>query len=210
MGGRSSRTKGHAFEREIAQRLRPYDSSARRNVAETQIASVDIITKLPFGIQCKRMREWPNPLNVIRQAREGIGEQDGIIPTGIVKVDFEHRTVVFMQLRHFQIFFEDMLKRKAIVFKRRPYSPRKKRCKPLERKSFRPGKKKVSPYTLLTECFMDCLPGQEPVALWRRLYRERGQTYAYKHTVLACFDLELFLNQIAKVYGKEENRNYKL
>ena len=213
MGGRSSRTKGCAFEREIAQRLRPYDKDARRNVSETQRSSVDIVTKLPFGIQCKRMCEWPDPFRVWNQALEGVqkAKMTGCMPIGIVKVDYEPRTVVMFYKEHFKIFFCDLIKRKAFKAERRRFIPAKGGGggpKGLKAKKFLKRKikaYKVNPTTLLCEAFDKCLPGEEPLAIWSNLHPE-----SRKVRTLYCVDLELFLNQIGKVYGKEENRSYNL
>lgn len=209
MGGRSSRTKGHAFEREIAQRLRPYDKECRRNVSESQVASIDIITRLPFGIQCKRLCEWINPSKIYLQAVNGT-KLNGVIPMGVVRIDREDRIVCLMSLVHFRIFFEDMIKKHLLVFKRREKTILRKKKK-FDFKPKKPQTKfKVSPYTLITDCFENCLPDQHPVGLWRVLYKlERNKT---SKGILACFDFELFLAQIEKVYGKEkeENSSYKL
>ncbi len=74
MSGRAARTKGHSFERYIAIRLREsgLDPKARRNVQETQQASVDILTDLPLAIQCKNLGKWSTtPHAVWTQAFEG-------------------------------------------------------------------------------------------------------------------------------------------
>lgn len=201
MGGRSSRTKGHAFERYVAQRLRPYDKDARRNVAETQVASVDIITKLPLGIQCKCLKKWVNPQRIYMQAEDGT-RVNGVIPMGLVKIDYQPREIVLMKLVHFRILFADLIKNKRLVFKRRELTKKRK-----WKLDFKPKKRlkkpKVSPYTLITECFDLCLPDQYPVALWRILYSSE-QNKHHKAT-LACFDFELLLTQIEKVYGKEKD-----
>lgn len=53
--GKLSRTKGHAFERESAELLRSLPGvTAVRNLTETRDGNTgDLVTSLPFAIQCK-------------------------------------------------------------------------------------------------------------------------------------------------------------
>lgn len=84
--GKAARRKGHNWERSVAILLRDIDPTAKRNVEECQEASVDIKTKLPFGIQCKALRNWSkNPSQILRQAAHGT--PGGKSPLAIVKVD---------------------------------------------------------------------------------------------------------------------------
>ena len=85
MGGRSARTKGHGFERQIAQCLRHLDPSAKRNVTETQEGSFDITTDLPLAIQCKCFSRWhTSPHDVYAQAADAAGE---LMPVAVVRID---------------------------------------------------------------------------------------------------------------------------
>ena len=96
--GRGSRTKGHNFERLIANVFKEVDPTAARNLEEYREGTVDIRTKLPLAIQCKRMRKWPSPYKVMQQASDGA--RDGEIPIGIVKVDWEPEPLVIIQFEH--------------------------------------------------------------------------------------------------------------
>ncbi len=208
-----SRTKGHSFERYIAGRLRPYDLGARRNVSETQFGSVDIVTKLPFGIQCKRFSCWrTTPITIYNQAVEGVVAygHNGIMPIGIIKVDREDRVLCMLNRQHFKIFFSDLLKaRKFKLVRRRKSKPRKKR-RLLSNDPWKSTEKGESvlvqtPQTLMLEAFSQCLPDEHPVVLWTNLARDISHT-----SRLYIFDFELLITQIEKVYGKEEDSSSHL
>lgn len=93
MSGRAARVKGHSWEREIAIRLRDVDPTARRNVEETQIASVDIKTALPLGIQAKCLARWSiTPHAIYEQAKGGTLPYD--TPVGIVKINNKEPLVI--------------------------------------------------------------------------------------------------------------------
>jgi hypothetical protein len=102
MGGSHSRTKGHSFERLIAIKLREtgLDPNARRNVQETQVASVDILTDLPLAIQCKCIANWSvSPHSVWNQANEGKLHPNDM-PLGIVKITRKEPTLCIVSLDH--------------------------------------------------------------------------------------------------------------
>lgn len=102
MSGKFSRTKGHSFERLIAIKLREsgLDPTARRNVQESQQASVDILTKLPLAIQCKNLGRWStSPHAVWNQANEGkLRKAD--FPMAIIKITRKEPTLCVMSLDH--------------------------------------------------------------------------------------------------------------
>lgn len=203
-----SRTKGHSFERYIAQRLRPYDLGARRNVSETQFGSVDIVTKLPFGIQCKRFSQWrTTPITIYNQAVEGVVAygHNGIMPIGIIKIDRQERTLCMLNKAHFKIFFADLLKHKKFkLVRRRVSKPRKKRrlLSSDPWKATEKGERVLvqTPHTLICEAFAMCRSDEHPVVLWTNLHKDKDHI-----SRLYIFDFELLIKQIEKIYGKEEN-----
>ena len=83
--GKLSRTKGHSFEREIANKLKSIFPEARRAVEDAVVnKGIDIANSEPFFIQCKRykgsvpmskleevvVKEWDIPLLISRVDRE--------------------------------------------------------------------------------------------------------------------------------------------
>lgn len=101
--GKRSRTKGHSFERLIANRLKEIDPSCKRNMNEPQVAGHDINTRLPFGIQCKRLKAWISPQSILNQAAQCIGK--GQIPLGIIKIDQEPEIFVVMEKKHADVLW---------------------------------------------------------------------------------------------------------
>lgn len=82
--GRAARAKGHSFECDIANKLKPLDPSARRNVSESQQGSFDILTELPLAIQCKSLARWTRtPHAIWQQAKDHAGDRT---PVGVVKI----------------------------------------------------------------------------------------------------------------------------
>ncbi len=76
MSGRHSRTKGHAYERKIAQKLRHLFPDAKRNVTEQQTGGqgIDLVDTGNLFIQCKRLMGYA-PINRIEEVncpKEGI------------------------------------------------------------------------------------------------------------------------------------------
>jgi hypothetical protein len=101
MGGKAARTKGSSFERFIATEIRSIDPHARRNVSETQQASVDITTCLPLAIQCKALKNWSlSPHAIYAQAASGAVRSTDV-PVGIVKIDKRQPKLVLIALEHF-------------------------------------------------------------------------------------------------------------
>lgn len=72
---RRSRTKGHAFEREVAATLRDVYPEAERCIAQTRTAAREgcDVEGTPFWIECK-VGAHPNVLGAMRQARR---DRDG-------------------------------------------------------------------------------------------------------------------------------------
>ena len=95
MGGRAARYKGHQFERDWANLLKEtgLDPTARRNVEETQVASVDIKTELPFGFQLKAWSKWRESPNVVLEQAAG-GSNEHQTPIGVVKIDRKEPVVL--------------------------------------------------------------------------------------------------------------------
>jgi hypothetical protein len=100
--------KGKAHERSVAIALRHIDKTALRNCAESQKASVDIITKLPLAIQCKALKNWSmTPHAVYDQACHGSLHKDDV-PIGIVKINKRQPQLAFMALEHFIMLLEKL------------------------------------------------------------------------------------------------------
>lgn len=111
MMGRSQRDKGARFEREVAVSLRYLDHRAARNVAESQSASVDIVTDLPLAIQCKNLARWSiTPHDVYGQAvsgRERLGPGEGHrIPVGVVRISHKEPDLAILSYEDFLTLFE--------------------------------------------------------------------------------------------------------
>jgi len=82
MGGKSSRTKGHSYEREIAKKLREIYPNARRALEYQEGTGVDIENTGKLRIQCKRGKRYA-PVTKIKEVQlEGI-------PVLITKADRE-------------------------------------------------------------------------------------------------------------------------
>lgn len=106
--GKAQRTKGHSWERSIAVSLRHIDPTARRNVQETQIASVDILTEIPIAIQAKCLKRWSlTPHSIWEQANDGKLDPSHI-PVGIVKIDRKKPNLVILDFDHFVSMLEKL------------------------------------------------------------------------------------------------------
>lgn len=76
MGGAYSRRKGISWEGETVRFMREFDSTSRRNTAETQNLDenqgVDVLVdNLPLAIQCKNAGVWKGWSALEEAAREG-------------------------------------------------------------------------------------------------------------------------------------------
>lgn len=68
MGGAASRTKGHAWEREVAILLRPIFPNARRGLSQTRDgADVPDVDCTPYWLECKKGKRT-NPRAALEQA----------------------------------------------------------------------------------------------------------------------------------------------
>lgn len=106
--GKAQRTKGHSWERSIAVALRHIDPNARRNVQETQIASVDILTDLPLAIQAKCLKNWSVlPHAILKQAKDGRLDKDDM-PVGVVKIDRKSPNLVILDFEDFIAMLEKL------------------------------------------------------------------------------------------------------
>lgn len=79
--GKMSRTKGHAYEREIANALRPLFPEACRQLEYQEGLGVDIANTGRLRIQCKRYKGYA-PLSKIEEADNGEG-----IPVLVTRAD---------------------------------------------------------------------------------------------------------------------------
>jgi hypothetical protein len=79
--GKMSRTKGLAFEREVAILLRAVYPEARRQLEYQEGLGVDISGTGAYRFQCKRGRKYA-PLSMLEEAEDGVG-----IPVLVTKAD---------------------------------------------------------------------------------------------------------------------------
>jgi hypothetical protein len=102
MSGKKSRTKGHAYEREIARRLRPLFPGAMRNVTEQQTGGqgIDLVNTGNLDVQCKRYKGYA-PINKIFEVN-GTG-----IPVLVTKADRQPDMVV-LSLKDFIAILGDV------------------------------------------------------------------------------------------------------
>ena len=80
------RTKGHAFEREVAKALKPIFPLARRQLEyhENDCLGVDIANTGPYRIQCKRYKAYA-PISKIEEVKAD--ELMGEVPILVTKAD---------------------------------------------------------------------------------------------------------------------------
>lgn len=74
MSGKMSRTKGHGYERAIANKLKPIYPEAKRHLeSQAQEAlGYDLDNTGPFLIQCKRYKQYA-PINKIEEIKPSKG-----------------------------------------------------------------------------------------------------------------------------------------
>lgn len=90
--GKKSRTKGHGYEREIANKLKPLFPDARRHLEyQTGAAElgIDLINTGNLLIQCKRYKTYV-PITKIKEIKEASGK----IPVLVTKADRQPDMVV--------------------------------------------------------------------------------------------------------------------
>lgn len=84
-GGAYSRRKGHAFEREIAVRLRPYFPKCRRHLEyhSEDANGVDLVETEHFRFQCKKLKTYVS-VNTIKEIEheKALGEIPVLITAG--------------------------------------------------------------------------------------------------------------------------------
>lgn len=86
MSGRRSRTKGHAFERWVAKKLRRRFPDAKRHLEYqfSEANGVDLVGTYPYLIQCKRMKRYASLAAISEVTIDPI---EGGIPVLITKAD---------------------------------------------------------------------------------------------------------------------------
>ena len=91
MGGASSRTKGHNFERWWARQMRPHFPDARRGLQYRDGNEAPDVIAGPFLFECKRGKKT-NPKAALKQATE-CQKAKGFYPIAVTKDDFEEPIV---------------------------------------------------------------------------------------------------------------------
>lgn len=96
--GQLSRTKGHSYEREIANLFKEFFPEAKRNLTETQTGGqgIDLVNTGEFKVQCKRGRKYA-PLTKIKE----VNWSEPHIPLLITKGDNE-KSMVGLYLEDFK------------------------------------------------------------------------------------------------------------
>lgn len=178
--GRGARLKGVVFERYVANRLKPIDPTAQRNLEETRLGTYDIDLTIPFAIQCKCMKSAPNPMDVWYQAHDGMRGQDRI-PVGVVKVTHKQPIFTIMQESHFRDLFDNEIDKKKVFWHVRG-------------ETFKRGTSKYPKFFI--EVIDLAEAGLIPV-LVLRFYRDSN---SFKRLVI--FNFEHFLKQLEYKYGK--------
>ena len=107
MGGKSSRTKGHSWEREVAIMFRGIFPEARRGLQYQDGLQCSDVVGTPFHIECKRCRK----VNYREAMRQAMSEcKQGFAPVVIAKDDRE-APVVMMLLDDFLDFVKEWKER---------------------------------------------------------------------------------------------------
>lgn len=87
MTGKTSRTKGHSYERAKAQDMRGIGFPKAKRHLEYQSSEAelgqDLDNTYPFLVQCKAVKSCPSPNSLLAQ----IKDQKGQYKLGIVKID---------------------------------------------------------------------------------------------------------------------------
>ena len=111
--GKSQRTKGHSFERKVANDLKGigFDKAKRHLEFQAEEAELgqDIDNTHPFLIQCKAMKNFPNPRKVLDQ----IKDQEGAYKLAVIKQD-RKGTFAVMEWEDFLEILEILKKNKTI------------------------------------------------------------------------------------------------
>lgn len=86
MSGKRSRTKGHLFERWVANQLKKYFPDAKRHLEyqQSEATGVDLVGTYPYLIQCKRMKRYASLTAILEVQVDPI---EGGIPVLVTKAD---------------------------------------------------------------------------------------------------------------------------
>ena len=116
--GRHARTKGHSFERELANKLKVSgvfpDAKRHLEMQASEAKGYDLDNTGPYRIQCKRYKKYA-PITAI----EEIKDEHGTIPVLVTKPDHKPAMAV-IPLDH---FIDLLLAENELT-----YTPRKKRA----------------------------------------------------------------------------------
>ena len=102
MSGKTSRTKGHNFEREVARMLRAYYPNAKRQLEYQEGVGFDITETGDLSVQCK----VGNSFKIEKALKEA--EREDKIAVAITKRDRED-IVVSMYWKDFEFFLVSYL-----------------------------------------------------------------------------------------------------
>ena len=102
MSGKTSRTKGHNFEREVARMLRAYYPNAKRQLEYQEGVGFDITETGDLSVQCK----VGNSFKIEKALKEAVREDK--IAVAITKRDRE-QIVVSMYWKDFEFFLVSYL-----------------------------------------------------------------------------------------------------
>lgn len=104
MSGKRSRTKGHSYEREIANQLKPMFPEVKRHLeSQSQEAlGYDLDNTGEWRVQCKRGKKYA-PIGKIKEPQI---EKTGGIPVLITKGDRERSVICF--------YLDDFLKMERV------------------------------------------------------------------------------------------------
>lgn len=100
--GKTSRTKGHNFEREVAKLLRIYYPNAKRQLEYQEGVGFDIAETGDLSVQCKVGKSF----KIEKALKEA--ERSGKIPVAITKKDREN-IVVSLYWKDFEYFLVSYL-----------------------------------------------------------------------------------------------------
>lgn len=100
MGGKLSRTKGHAYERAIVIKFKKLFPEAIRQLEYQEGLGVDLANTGRLRIQCKRRKNYA-PMSCLEEARDGKG-----IPVLVTKAD-RKESIVALPLVDFLAILED-------------------------------------------------------------------------------------------------------
>lgn len=109
MSGKKSRTKGHQFERDIANDFKEMGwDSARRQLEYQEGLGVDLENTYPFQVQCKRYKDYC-PISKIEEVNPDKGEIPMLITKGdrkkaVCVMYWEDVQEMIERLRYYKIY----------------------------------------------------------------------------------------------------------